>query len=303
MILIPPYLQKNDTIGITCPAGYMAYEKAQTCIETLQNWGFQVMVGKTLGRNSKNYFSGTDEERRDEMQAMINDPSIKAILCGRGGYGVSRIIDQLNFKKLEKNPKWIIGFSDITVLHTHLFSKMGIATLHAPMAAAFNDEGFKNEYILSLKKALTGKKNKYSCNPHPFNNTGKAEGKLIGGNLTLLANMIGTPSDYNTDQCILFIEDIGEYLYSSDRLLLQLKRSGKFKKIKALVLGGFTDIKDTDRPFGKTIDEILHSYTQELKVPVCFNFPVSHNKENAALKIGVKYSLNVTKKKVTLAEV
>ncbi|MBN8834618.1 MAG: LD-carboxypeptidase [Niastella sp. SCN 39-18] len=302
-IKVPPYLQKDDIIGITCPAGYMAYEKARVCIETLQRWGFQVMVGKTLGSESTHYFSGTDEERRDEMQAMINDPSIKAILCGRGGYGASRIIDQINFKKLEKNPKWIIGFSDITVFHTHLFSKMGIASLHAPMAAAFNDDGYKNEYILSLKKALTGKKNKYTCNPHPFNNTGKATGKLIGGNLTLLANMIGTPSDYNTANCILFIEDIGEYLYSSDRLLLQLKRSGKFKKIKGLVLGGFTDTKDTDRPFGKSMDEILQEYTLALQVPVCFHFPVSHNKENVALKIGLNYTLQVTKNKVTLAEV
>jgi len=145
MIIIPPYLKKGNTIGITCPAGYMAAEKAETCINTLQAWGFEVMVGKTLGSNSKNYFSGTDEERTHEMQAMLDDKHIHAILCGRGGYGIGRIIDQLDFTKFKKNPKWIIGYSDVTVLHAHLSTKIKVASLHAPMASAFNDG--ENEFI------------------------------------------------------------------------------------------------------------------------------------------------------------
>jgi muramoyltetrapeptide carboxypeptidase len=285
-MILPPYLKKADTIGITCPAGYMAAEKAQTCIETLQSWGYNVMVGKTLGSASENYFSGSDEERLDELQAMLDDKNINAILFGRGGYGMGRIIDQLNFTRFKKNPKWLAGFSDITVLHSHLISKYDIASLHAPMAAAFNDGGYKNEYIASLKNALAGKKANYSIAPHELNRTGKGSGKLIGGNLTLLANIIGTASDVDTKNKILFIEDIGEYLYSTDRMLYQLKRSGKLKKLAGLVLGGFTDMKDTERPFGKTIDEILSEVVGKVDYPVCFHFPVSHEKENYALKIG-----------------
>ena len=183
MIKIPPYLKKGDTIGITCPAGYMATAKAQTCIETLQSWGFEVMVGKTLGSRSKNYFSANDETRKNEMQAMLDDENIHAILCGRGGYGVTRIIDGLDFTKFKKNPKWIIGFSDITVLHAHLYSRIKVASMHAPMAAAFN-EG-ENKYILALQKALTGKKAKYDCAAHPFNKAGIAKAELVGGNLSL----------------------------------------------------------------------------------------------------------------------
>jgi muramoyltetrapeptide carboxypeptidase len=297
---IPTYLKKGDTIGITCPAGYMAAEKGQTCINTLQSWGFDVMVGKTLGSKSKNYFSGTDEERRDELQAMLDDENINAILFGRGGYGMGRIIDGLDFTKFKKKPKWVIGFSDITVLHAHLFTKIKTASLHAPMAAAFN-EG-ENEFIQSLYKAMIGKKAKYNCAAHAFNKTGTAVGELVGGNLSLLANITGTVSDINTKNNILFLEDIGEQIYNMDRMLYQLKRSGKFKNLAGLIIGGFTDMKDTERPFGKTVYEAISDIVAEYNYPVAFNFPVSHGKENYALKIGVTYKLAVTKSKVTLSE-
>lgn len=299
---IPAYLKKGDMIGITCPAGYMALEKAQTCIDTLQEWGYQVMVGKTLGSSSTNYFSGTDEERADELQAMLDDNTVKAILFGRGGYGMSRIIDRLNFKKFKKNPKWIIGFSDITVMHNHLLSRYKTASLHAPMAAAFNDGGAQDEFVGSLKKALKGTKAKYSCTPHPGNKYGSATGRLVGGNLALFAHSIGTVSEPGTKNCILFLEDIGEYLYNTDRMLVQLKRAGKLDKVAGIIFGGFSDMKDTERPFGKTTDEILKEISDDLDVPVCFNFPVSHGKENYALKIGVEYNLIVGEKKVTLKE-
>jgi muramoyltetrapeptide carboxypeptidase len=298
---IPPYLKKGDTIGITCPAGYMATEKAQTCINTLQKWGYNVMVGKTLGSKSTNYFSGTDEDRKDELQAMLDDKSINAILCGRGGYGVGRIIDELDFTQFKKHPKWLIGFSDITVLHNHLHTKLKISSLHAPMAAAFN-EG-ENEFILSLKNALTGKKNKYKIAAHAFNKKGNATGQLVGGNLTLLANCIGTPSDINTKGKILFIEDIGEQIYAVDRMMYQLKRSGKLSNLAGLIIGGFTDMKDTDRPFGKTVYEAILDIIADYNYPVCFDFPVSHNKENYALKVGVHYELKVGIKTVQLLEV
>ena len=302
MIQIPAYLKKGDTIGITCPAGYMAKEKAQTCIETLQQWGYNVVVGKTLGSTSANYFSGTDEERLNELQAMLDDNTINAILCSRGGYGVSRIIDQLDFKKFKKKPKWIIGFSDITILHAHIYSNFKIASLHAPMASAFNDGGANSEFILSIKKILRGKKNKYSCPIHELNKLGAASGELVGGNLSLLAHLIGTASDINTKNKILFIEDVGEYIYSIDRMLYQLKRSGKLDNLAGLVIGGFTDLKDTERPFGKSIYEVIYAIVTGYDYPVCFNFPVSHGKENYALKIGGIYQLSVSKKKVVLSE-
>ncbi len=302
MIIIPAYLKKGDTIGITCPAGYMAKDKAQTCIETLQQWGYNVIVGKTLGSTSTNYFSGTDEERLNELQAMLDDYTINAILCGRGGYGVSRIIDRLDFRKFKKNPKWIIGFSDITVLHVHIYNTCKIASIHAPMASAFNDGGANNEFVLSLKKILSGKKNKYSCPIHEFNKQGIASGELVGGNLSLLAHVTGTASDINTKNKIFFIEDVGEYIYSIDRMLYQLKRSGKLENLAGLVIGGFTDMKDTDRPFGKTVYEAIQDIVKEYSYPVCFNFPTSHAKENYALKIGGLYQLSVGKKGVMLFE-
>lgn len=301
MIKIPPYLKKGDCIGITCPAGYMAAEKAQTCIHTLQNWGYEVMVGKTLGSKSNTYFSGTDEERRDEFQAMLDDENIHAILCGRGGYGIGRIIDGLDFTKFKKKPKWIIGFSDVTVLHSHLHTKLKIASLHASMAAAFNDG--ENEYIQSIKNSISGKKGKYNCSAHPFNKVGNASGELVGGNLSLLNHLIGTPSDINTKNKILFIEEIGEQIYNSDRMFYQLKRSGKLKNLAGLIIGGFTDVKDTDRPFGKSIYEAIKDIVAEYDYPVAFGFPVSHEQENVALKVGVDYNLKINKIKTSLSEI
>lgn len=302
MIKIPQYLKAGDTIAITCPAGYMPSEKAADCIAALQEWGYIVLVGKTLGSASENYFSADDDTRVEELQAMMDDRTVKAILFGRGGYGMSRIIDRLDFKKFRKHPKWLIGFSDITVMHTHLSENYNIASMHAPMAAAFNDGEATNEYILSLRDALQGKKANYVCAPHPFNIKGKAKGVLVGGNLSLLAHVTGTNSQPCTKNRILFIEDIGEYIYNIDRMLLQLKRSGQFKKIAGLVLGGFTDIKDTERPFGKTMDEVLNEFTRAFTCPVCFHFPVSHAKENFTLKIGMEYQLVVTADKTILKE-
>ena len=302
MIKTPPYLKKGDTIAITCPAGYMPIEKAQTCIETIQQWGFEVMVGKTLGSKSKNYFSGTDETRLNELQAMLDDESIKAILCGRGGYGVSRIIDQLDFTRFKKNPKWIIGFSDITLLHSHINSNFKISTIHAHMAAAFNNGENKNEFINSLHKALLGKKAKYISKPDPLNKLGVAKGELVGGNLSLITHLIGTKSDIKTKNKILFIEDIGELIYSTDRMLYQLKRSGKLTNLAALIVGGFSGVRDTERPFGKKVKEVIKEIFQEYDYPVCFDFPVGHKKENYALKIGGNYQLKITKAKVLLSE-
>ncbi len=302
MTTIPPYLKPGDTVGLLAPAGFMPFEKMQTCIETLQNWGYNLSFGNTTHSQSENYFSGTDEERLADLQQMLDDKNIKAILCARGGYGLSRIIDKICFKKFAKNPKWVIGFSDVTVLHAHIFSNYKIASLHAPMAAAFNDDGFNSPSVQSLKTALEGLPSDYEFLGHDYNKKGKVKGQLVGGNLCLLANITGTPSDIDTKKKILFLEDVGEYLYNVDRLFLQLKRSGKFEKLAGLIIGGFTDSKDTERPFGASVYELIYEQVKDFDFPVCFDFPVSHGQENYALKIGVKYTLDVSKERVILKE-
>jgi muramoyltetrapeptide carboxypeptidase len=299
---IPPYLKKGDTIGIVAPAGYMPIEKMQTCIETFDSWGYSVKLGATTHSSSSNYFSGTDEERLADLQEMMDDKKVAAILCARGGYGMSRIIDELNFKKFRKHPKWIIGYSDITVLHSHLHTNYNIASMHAPMAAAFNDGVADNPYVQSIRKALEGEMAVYEAGSHEYNKAGSADGELVGGNLSLLAHLIGTDSDIKTKNKILFMEDIGEYLYSIDRMLLQLKRAGKLDRLAGLIIGKFTDNKDTERPFGKSVYEIIHDQVKEYDYPICFDFPVSHEKENYALKVGVEYEFVVEGEKAILTE-
>lgn len=303
MVKTPPYLNPGDTIGIVCPSGYMAYEKAAECIRVLQEeWGYKVKIGKTLGSASETYFSGTDEERLDDFQQMLDDDEVKAVLCGRGGYGMTRIIDKISFKKFRKQPKWIIGFSDITLLHSHLYSNYYISSLHAPMASAFNDAGYINRFVQSLKNALENHRAIYTADTHELNRKGEAIGEVIGGNLALLAHAVGTDSDIKTRGKILMLEDVGEYLYNIDRMIYQLKRSGKLKRLAGLIVGGFTDMKDTERPFGKTAYEIIQDAVKEYDYPVCYGFPVSHGKENYAIKMGVGYKLKVAKNKVILEE-
>lgn len=302
MITTPPYLQPGDLIGIVCPAGAMPVERVSECIRVINaEWGFRTLVGKTVG-SQYHYFSATDEERLADFQAMLDNDEVKAILCARGGYGMTRIIDRIDFRRYRKHPKWIIGFSDITVLHTHVYSNLYISTLHAPMAGAFNDNGAETEFVLSLRAALLGEKARYQCAIHPFNRRGEAIGELVGGNLALLAHVLGTDSDLKTRGRILFVEDVGEYLYNVDRMMRQLKRSGKLAKLAGLIVGGFTETRDTTQPFGQTAYEIIRDLVDEYEYPVCYGFPVSHDKDNVALKVGVGYKLKVGKSKVILEE-
>ncbi len=299
--IIPPYLKQDDTIGIICPSGFMPFDKAKKCIDILQQWGFKVQVGKTLG-NQNNYFSGTDEERLNDLQLMLDDKNIKAVFCARGGYGLSRIIDDINFENFIRHPKWIVGYSDVTLLHAHIFSNFNIASLHAPMAAAFNEMEESEEYINSIYKSLIGEHQIYKSASHNLNRNGACEGELVGGNLALLAHIIGTKSDINTKNKILFIEDIGEYKYNVDRMLMQLKRAGKLNELAGLIVGRFTEIKDTTIPFGKNIYDIIFDAIKQYNYPVCFDFPVGHVKENYALKIGVKYKLLISEDEVLLKD-
>ena len=297
----PTYLKPGDTIAIVCPAGYLPAAKAKACINTLKKWGFKVTKGKTLGGKSKNYFSGSFEERLADLQNQIDDPSINAILCGRGGYGTTHLLDHIDWKKFKKNPKWIIGFSDITILHTYLLTEIGVASMHGPMANAFNEDNGINRYTLSLKDSLEGKPVHYTAKPHAQNTYGKAIAPMVGGNLSLLAHAVGTNADVDPRGKILFIEDVGEQLYNVERMLLQLKRAGKLSKLKGLVVGGFTSNKDTDRPFGKNIEQVIYDVVREFKFPICFGFPISHEKENVAIIVGGTYRLDVSVHGTTLS--
>jgi muramoyltetrapeptide carboxypeptidase len=301
-MIVPPFLRPGDTIAIVCPSGFMAREKAQTCIDTLQQWGYKVRIGATLDSDSENYFSGADEQRLADLQHALDDTAVNAVLCGRGGYGLSRIIDALDFTSFRKTPKWLIGYSDITVLHAHVFAQCNTATLHSPMAGAFNDGGAVSEGVLSLRRALAGEPAAYTCAIHQFNRHGKTTAPLAGGNLSMLAHLIGSPSDMDTKGKILFFEDVGEYLYNLDRMLRQLKRSGKLAHLAGLVVGGFTELKDTTRPFGATAEAIIRDVVSEYDYPVCFGFPVSHTQDNVALKIGVAHTLIVSDEPTLLIE-
>lgn len=304
----PRYLKNGDTIGITAPAGFITFEEIQTAVQVMQSWGYKIQIGDTIGKKDFT-FGGTDDERLNDFQKMLDDPKIKAIMCARGGYGSIRIVDRMNWAKFKLKPKWIIGFSDITVLHNHIHNNFQIASIHSKMTNSFPDdwntaEPIQIETIISIQDALSGKKIKYSTTPNPNNKPGTAEGILIGGNLKTIETLAGSASDIKTDGKILFVEDTGEYLYSIDRMLWNLKRTGKLKNLKALVVGGFkVKPDDPGEEFGKTIEEIVLEKIKNCKYPVCFNFPVGHQRNNFALKCGVKHRLSVKQNEVTLTEI
>lgn len=289
----PPYLKKGSVVGITCPSGYVSEDRVRFAVETLKLWGFQVKVGKTVG-SEHHYFSGTDEERKQDLQQVLDDPNINAILMGRGGYGLSRIIDELDFSKFQLNPKWICGFSDITVLHNHIHRQMQLPTLHSPMCGSFTPDTINSAHIKRFYASLIGESQHYHTEPHKLNRTGTTTGILTGGNLAILTHLVGSASDIEMHGKILFIEDIGEHLYKVDRMMLTLKRAGKLKDLRGLVVGGFTEMEDTDRPFGQTVEELIWDKVAEYDYPVCFGLPAGHIDENHTLTLGMAHKLNVT---------
>jgi len=289
----PPILIPGDTIGITCPAGSIPMEKVQNCILTLEKWGFKVKLGKTVG-SKKDCFSASDTERAAELQQMLDDANIKAVLCARGGYGLSRIIAQINFSGFNQNPKWVIGFSDITVLHAAI-QKQNTMSIHGPMAAAFNKGAEGEIYIQSLKNCLLCENQIINAAPHLLNKQGTATANLIGGNLCMIAHLIGSKNAMNTMGKILFIEDVGEAHYNIDRLIIQCKNAGILDDLAGLVVGGFTELKDNATDFGATAYEIIHAHISNFNYPVCFDFPISHALENFAVMEGATYTLEVTK--------
>ena len=288
----PPYLKKGDKIGVVACARKISPEELKPAGDIMKSWGLEVVFGKNLF-NSDHQFSGTDQERADDLQFMLDDPSIKAIISARGGYGTVRIIDKINFEKFRQQPKWIVGYSDITVLHSHIHN-MGIETLHATMPINFTKN---TEATLTLQKALWGESLNYEIESHALNKIGNAEGELVGGNLSLLYALTGSSSEIHTKGKILFLEDLDEYLYHIDRMMISLKRAGKLQGLAGLVVGGMSDMKDNTVPFGKTAEEIISDAVQEYDFPVCFNFPAGHIDKNLAMIFGRKVKLFVEENK------
>lgn len=297
MIKRPDYLQPNDSIGITATARSVRREEILKAIEIFETWGLQVVLADHLF-DVHDQFAGNDEARRFSLQKMINDPAIKAIVCARGGYGTTRIIDEIDFSPLKKNPKWIVGFSDITVLLYHLYNQ-GIASVHGIMAGLFDKEGRK-ESIESLHDALFGKHITITAANHQFNKLGEASGPVIGGNLSIINNVIGTASDVDTAGKILFIEDLDEYLYHIDRMMVQLKRAGKLQKLKGLIVGDMSAMNDNQIPFGKNAYKIIREHVESYAYPVCFGFPVGHEARNLAIPFGSTGTLVVKEEGATL---
>jgi muramoyltetrapeptide carboxypeptidase len=285
-MIIPPYLKKGDTIAIVATARKNIEDNLQPAISWLHNWGLEVVVGKTIGLDH-NQLAGTDEERAADFQAQLDNPNIKAIWCVRGGYGTVRMIDLLDFTKFKQNPKWIIGFSDVTVLHSHL-NNLGFVSIHGimPVSAKATEEAKE-----SLRKALFGEPLVYKVPCDQMNRYGMAKGELVGGNLSILFSLLGSPSAVNCDSKILFIEDLDEYLYHIDRMMMNLKRNGCLENLKGIIVGGMTKMHDNEIPWGKNAIEIIDEVTKQYNIPIIYNFPAGHMADNHALILGKQVTL------------
>jgi len=292
----PSFLQPGDTIYITAPAKAIEESVVLEAKKTLETWGLIVRIAPhCLGRAA--YFSGTDAERLADFQHGLDDPSIKAILCARGGYGCVRIVEELNWAAFQQNPKWIIGFSDVTVFHQKI-NQLGVESIHGIMPLGFTDGSMEAKE--TLRNALFGESIRIDASPAKENCVGTAKGRLIGGNMTIIYSLIGTELSYDFKDKILFIEDIGEHIYKVDRMLHAFKLAGIFNQISGLILGGFTEMEDTDVPFGKTIEALMSEQVSNLGIPVAFNFPIGHISDNQAVVVGRSVVLKVTEEKTTL---
>lgn len=288
MSLAPSYLTKGDTIAIVASARKISKQELAPTIAILKRWGLVVELGPNIYKEY-NQFSGTDEERKQDLQWALNHKKAKDILIARGGYGILRIIDDIDFSSFIKKPKWLVGYSDVTVLHSHIQS-LGICSLHATMPINF----LKHEKAtLSIKKLLFNQKQEYKIEAQPCNRTGTAEAEVVGGNLSLLYALSGSSSEVPYKNKILFIEDLDEFLYHVDRMMLQLKRSGKLEHLAGLIVGGMSELKDNSISFGKTVEEIIMDSVKDYTYPVCFNFPAGHIDENMAFYLGRRARLEV----------
>lgn len=297
-MITPPYLKKGDSIAIVAPARSVTIEEMMPAINLFEEWGLKVVLGNNLFL-SHNQFSGTEEERTEDFQAMLDNDDIKAIICARGGYGAVRIIDRLNFDRFVEHPKWIVGYSDITIFHSHIHTCFDIETLHATMPInVFANHNY--DATESMHDALFGKPISYQIPTDSHSKVGEGTGELIGGNISILYSLSATVSDIETDGKVLFIEDLDEYLYHVDRMMLNLKRSGKLSNLAGLIIGGLSDMKDNTIPFGATAEEIIQEALQGTDYPVCFGFPAGHIDDNRALIFGRTVTLKVSDSQSTV---
>jgi muramoyltetrapeptide carboxypeptidase len=295
-MITPPHLQKGDTVAILATARKNLDDNLKPAIDLLKSWGLNVVIGSSIGLDN-NQLAGTDEQRAADFQQQLNNPNIKAIWCVKGGYGTVRMIDLLDFTAFKKNPKWIVGFSDVTVLHNHL-NTLGFKSIHGIMPVTVAKA--TPEAIETLRIALFGEKLKYEIDPFMMNRPGKATGELVGGNLSILYSLFGSPSAIDCTDKILFIEDLDEYLYHIDRMMINLKRNGCLESIKGIVVGSMTKMKDNDIPWGKNAIEIIEDVTKTYNIPVLYNFPAGHIQDNRALILGDIVTINVNEKCSTL---
>lgn len=294
-MITPPYLNPGDKIGIVAPARKVTPQSIEKGIQVLRNAGYEIVESKNLyGEN--NQFSGTDVQRTHDFQEMLDRNDIKAIIAARGGYGCTRIADDVDFSVLMNNPKWIIGFSDLTALHCHIHQNIGVETIHANVLTCFNDD-YDALSVETLLHALAGDPLSYEWESTRENNElnihGEITAEIIGGNLSMLHNIAGTSSDIDVAGKILFIEDIDEYLYHIDRMMVQLKRSHKLELLAALVVGGMTNMRDNEIPFGQTAQQIIHDHASDIGYPLVFDFPAGHTPLNTAMILGREVTLKV----------
>ncbi|MBX0291340.1 LD-carboxypeptidase [Hymenobacter sp. HSC-4F20] len=286
----PPFLRPGDQVAVVCPARKASHEELATAVATLESWGLRVVLGASTNVEY-HQFGGTDEVRRQDLQQQLDNPAIRAILCARGGYGTTRIIDGIDFSGFVRAPKWVAGFSDITTLNCHLLAR-GYQSIHGVMPLLFHQEGGEAS-LESLRRALFGEATRYEVPAHPLNQLGTATGELIGGNLSLLQTLTGTASDCSTAGRILFLEDIDEYLYAIDRMLVHLDRTGKLRNLAGLLVGHFTTPQDNAVPYGQTPNEIIQHYAGKYGFPIAYGFPVGHEPQNMALICGRPSRLTV----------
>lgn len=294
----PPFLQPGDTVALVAPGRKPDQASIDAAASIIRGWGLNVVAGKNLFSSYHSYLSGTDEERLYDLQTALDDASVKAIICARGGYGTTRILDQLDFAAFTKNPRWICGFSDITALHLKLQS-LGIQSIHSTMPVLFSKEESLSS-VNSLKSVLLGTHYSLQASPSSYNRTGAASGELVGGNLSLIVDSLGTSSEINTENKILILEEIDEYVYRLDRMLVHLKRAGKLKDLAALVIGHMTDIKESDLPFDEPVQQLIAHHTREYRYPVAFNFLTGHENPNMAWVQGASAALEITPKNSVL---
>lgn len=290
-MVTPEYLKPNDAVGIVSTARKISTRQLRPFLDLLESWQLQPVLGMTINAADDQY-AGTDALRAKDFQQMLDNPNIKAIWCARGGYGTVRIIDQLDFTRFNQDPKWVIGYSDVTVLHSHIHN-IGIETVHGNMATEMASKS--DETRNSLQRILFGEQQQiqYNAQADVPNRTGSAQGQLVGGNLSILYSLCGSDSAIDTKDKILFIEDLDEYLYHVDRMVVNIKRNKMFDGIKGLIVGGMSDMKDNTIPFGKSANEIVWDAVKEFDFPVCFGFPAGHIQDNQAMIMGREISLEV----------